>query len=405
MKLTVGQFCDAYFPVIDGVVMVVKNYAEILNKKYGYCCVVAPETPGYIDSDPFDIIRTKSVALPKRPPYRYSVPIIDRAAYKRLSETPFDLVHAHSPFGLGMEALRIARRIGIPVVASFHSKYYDDFKQVLKSDTMAQLLVKIVVDYYRHVDQVWTVNKSTAMTLKEYGYKGNVEIVPNGTDIAYPDNPDELVERVNEKYKLSRDERIFLFVGQHIWQKNLKNLIEAMAVLKKMDFKFKLIMVGKGYAEKDLKKLAMELGLAADVIFAGVVSDRKELSGLYLRAELFVFPSVYDNAPLVVKEAATMKTPSLLIKDSNAAEGVTDNINGFLCDDGSANIAQRIVSIYNSGINIKEVGENAARTLARSWDSIVDEVYLRYMELIKFYDNKDRKNYIGSLLRRKTNIM
>ena len=397
--LTIGQFCDAYFPVIDGVVMVVKNYAKILNEKYGYCCVVAPENPGYKDAEPFDVIRTKSIALPKRPPYRYGVQIVaDRAAYKKLSETPFDIVHAHTPFGLGVEALRAARKRKIPVIASFHSKYYDDFKQVLKFDAMAQFLVRLVADYYKHVDQVWTVNKSTALTLKDYGYKGNVEIIPNGTDIKYPENAQELVEKINEKYGLDENERVLLFVGQHIWQKNLKNLVEAMSILKKKDFKFKMIMAGKGYAEKDLKNLTNELGIRDDFIFAGVVTDREELSGLYLRAGLFVFPSIYDNAPLVVKEAAAMKTPALLVNGSNAAEGVKDNFNGFLCENGSFNIADRIYSIYNSGIDIKQVGDNANKTLARSWESIVDEVYYRYVELLKFYEHKSKKVYIGSLM-------
>ena len=48
------------------------------------------------------------------------------ALRKRLEEAPFELVHAHAPFLAGLAARRIAKKRNIPLVATFHSKYYDD---------------------------------------------------------------------------------------------------------------------------------------------------------------------------------------------------------------------------------------------------------------------------------------
>ena len=49
-------------------------------------------------------------------------------------------------------------------------------------------------------------------------------------------------------------------------------------------------------------------------------------------ADLFLFPSMYDNAPLVVREAAMMGTPSVILKGSTASEVIVDGVNGFLAD-------------------------------------------------------------------------
>ncbi len=60
--------------------------------------------------------------------------------------------------------------------------------------------------------------------------------------------------------------------------------------------------------------LSASLGLNDMVIYTGHVTDTNLLDGLYTRADLLVFPSLYDNAPMVVREAAALGTPSLLAR-------------------------------------------------------------------------------------------
>jgi glycosyltransferase involved in cell wall biosynthesis len=86
-----------------------------------------------VDTDPFKVIRYHSVPVPKRPPYRFGVPLLDWGYMTEQHQMYPDLVHAHSPFLAGREALRIAKSRNIPLVASFHSKYYDDILQVTNS--------------------------------------------------------------------------------------------------------------------------------------------------------------------------------------------------------------------------------------------------------------------------------
>ena len=391
MGLSIGQFIDGYSPVVDGVITVVNNYARILNQKYGRCCVIAPEMPDYVDHEPFDVYRFKSVKVPKRKPYRTGFPTLDIDYRKLIKDVHFDILHAHSPFGAGLEALRLAKLLNIPLIATFHSKFYDDFKEATKSDALAKTGVKYVISFFNKADYVWTVNHSTAETLKEYGYTGNVRIMPNGVDAILPSNADELATMVKEKYHLG-NEMIFLFVGQIIWQKNIRLIADTMLAYKKLGRKFKMVYVGKGYADEEIRTYYQEIGLQDDVIFTGMILDRELLRGLYISADLFLFPSVYDNAPLVVREAAAMGTPSLLIRNSNAAEGIVDNDNGFLCEENVDSMVSRIVEIIDHQDLLEKVSVRARETLSRSWDSIVEDVYSAYLESIEDYKAQKEHN-------------
>lgn len=388
MELVVGQFNDSYEPVMDGVANVTKNYAYWLEKKGCKAYVITPSVPGYQDSSIPEVIRYFSVPLPYRKPYRFGIPQFDYSFKHDVKSIPFDIVHCHSPFSSGQLALKLAKKRGIPVVATFHSKFYDDFKDAVKLDSLAKLLTTVIVDFYNKVDSVWTVNQSTADTLKEYGYKGNIEVVYNGADLPINEDDKVLTKKANEYLKVDENELVFLFVGQHIWQKNLKMLIEALRILKNKEVNYKMFFVGQGIAQKDLKKMVDEYKLNERVKFLGLITDRTLLQLCFLRADLFLFPSLYDTSGIVVREAAAVKTPSLVIADSNASEGIEDNVNGFMSLNNEEAFAQRIMEIISDREKLKTVGERAQKTIYRSWEDIVDEVKLRYIELIKSKSNK-----------------
>lgn len=388
-KLITGQFNDSFIPVMDGVTNVVKNYAYWLDKKYGESYVATPAYPGYVDREEFPVLRYYSIPLKMRKPYRIGLDLLDINFRTTIKNIPFDIVHAHCPFTSGVIALQIARKKNIPIVATFHSKFYDDFKQVLKIDAFAKLCTRMVIDFFNRTDQVWTVSRGAADTLREYGYKGHIEVVPNGTDFDIPENIGELVQQTEKKLGLTSSDLVFLFVGQHIWQKNIKLLVDSLNLIKEQ-VQYKMFFVGDGYAKEELESYVRRLGLDDRVFFLGKILDRDYLRSLFARADLFLFPSVYDNAPIVVREAAAVGTPSLVIAKSNAAEGIVDNVNGFLADNDSISYSKRIVEIVSKRDELKNIGEKAQATIYRSWESIVDEVYERYMEIINSYKRKHR---------------
>ncbi|MEG1560199.1 MAG: glycosyltransferase [Clostridia bacterium] len=382
----IGLFVDSYSPAVDGVITLVKKYANIISEKYGSSVVIAPYMPGNDEDEQFDLLTFKSVNVPKRPPYRTGMPTFDAKFRKNEMDLKnLDLYHAHSPFGAGMEAVRLAKKYRRPLVATFHSKYYDDFYEATNSEVIAKLGTRMVINFFNKADAVWTVNNASANTLREYGYEGEIEVVNNGTDINMPDNAELLKAETNEFFKLGNGD-VLLFVGQMIRQKNIFLIAKAAAEYKKFGRPFKLVYVGDGIAMEETKKLCKELNIYDDCVFTGRINDRRLLSGIYLNASIFVFPSVYDNAPLVVHEAASFSVPSLLALDSNASEGVTDGFNGIIASLDENEIAKKIFNILSNEREYEYVRANACATLAQSWENIVDDVYHKYINIIDKYN-------------------
>ena len=190
---------------------------------------------------------------------------------------------------------------------------------------------------------------------------------------------------MNLRLNFAKDDLVLLFVGQIILQKNLSMLVESLNRLNMMGVKFKMIFAGCGYAEKELKMKVHKYNLDDNVQFIGVIHDRDFLKALFVRANLFLFPSLYDNAAIVVKEASASKCPSLLIEHSNVSEGIIDKYNGFLSKDDPVIYANKIKEIVLNKDALLAAGEKAYETLYKSWENVVDEVKLRYTEIIENY--------------------
>jgi len=130
-------------------------------------------------------------------------------------------------------------------------------------------------------------------------------------------------------------------------------------------------------------KLTRQYKIQDQVVFLGVITDRKELQHIYAASDLLVFPSVYDNSPLVLQEAAAFDVPSVIVRNSSSAEGILDGVNGFLVENEVASLATRIRDLMKHPDAIKKAGEGARKSIYHPWEAIVDDVYQRYVELIK----------------------
>jgi glycosyltransferase involved in cell wall biosynthesis len=377
----IGLFNDSYPPIMDGVALTVQNYAYWLHRKNHPVCVVTPKTPRYTDETMYPVYRYASLPLLGRKPYRLGIPYIDFSFQKAIKKMPFKLIHAHCPFSSARIALSVAKRQHIPLVATFHSKFRDDFKRAVNNKQIAKWMLNEVIRFFEAADEVWIPQASVEDTIREYGYKGKLEVVNNGTDFSADENIDSLKQQARIFLNISADMPVFLFVGQHIWEKNTRLIIASLALMKAE--RFKMFFIGTGYAARELQQLTIQYGLNAHVEFLGTITDRKRLQQYYTAADLLLFPSLYDNAPLVVREASAMHTPAILVSGSTAAEIITDNYNGFLTENTSKSMAQRIQALIKTPEVIKQAGQNASKTIARSWDDITEEVLRRYMFLIK----------------------
>ena len=379
-QANVGLFNDCFPPVMDGVSVCMENYAYWLQKMVGDVKVITPKVPGTnYDKLPYEVLTYFSFPVPKRPPYVTGIAEVDPVFLANIVTRRFRIVHAHCPFGSGSVAQKIARIQGIPMVATFHSKYRDDFSRVFPK-AVVDVIIKYIIEFYTSADLVWVPQASVIDVMREYGYKGNVEVMDNGSDLV-ADYPDSFFASSREQLGVGPDEFVMLFVGQHIWEKNPRLIIESLARMK--DVPFRMFFVGRGYAEQEMKDLVAQLGLSDKVTFTGNIGERDVITRYYAAADLFLFPSLYDNAPLVVREAAALHTPAVMARGATASTIIKDGVNGFLVENDPESMETLLRHLAGNRDEIKATGIQASKTIVRSWEDCVAEALERYNMLLK----------------------
>ena len=388
--LKIGQFSDTFLPVVDGVGRVVQAYAETLTAMGHQVTVVAPMyDTGSRGGLPYELLDFMASPVPGLKQYRVGEAMLDAHYRKRIRMVELDIVHAHSPFHAGSEALRLAAVRKLPLVATFHSKYYDDFLKTTKSESVARMLTKFVVNFYNRCDEVWAVGRNTADVLKSYGYEGEVQVMPNGATMRTVRPSD--VEEVTRRFSLG-DDPVILFVGQMDWKKNILTVLEACAELKKQGQVFRLLLAGQGMDMNGIQQKLDELNIQDRAQMLGHITDSSLLDGLYTRAAVFAFPSLYDAAPMVVREAAVMGTPSVMVRGSTAAEIIRDGENGYLCENDPQDLARVIRGILEDPEKRNRIGETAKETIPVPWTRVLETAAERYERLVALGKEGKLKN-------------
>ena len=391
--MKIGQFGESFIPVFDGVGRVMKAYAETLAKRGEEVYVITPMyDTGYRGGLPYEIVDFNSMELSKKIPWRIGLDSLDPHFLARMRQIELDIVHVHGPVFAGNVGLNIAKKRHLPIVGSFHTKFYDDILQFTGVKTIAKVGSQAVADFFSKCDEVWAVSEGTGETLREYGYKGQIIVMPNGSNRRVLNIAK--VPEVRQQYGIRTDVPILLFVGQISWKKNLARVIEACSTLKKQGTAFQLVMAGRGPDEEAIRQRIAELDIVEESVFTGHLTDTETLDALYSIADLFVFPSIYDNAPMVVREAAAQRTPTLASAGSCTAEVITDGENGIISKDESPAVAQAITDyLALPSEKRKAMGDKAYETIPIPWDGpLMDTILGRYRALIESNNLKYRKS-------------
>lgn len=380
--IRVGLFIDTYFPMVDGVIEVVHNYASRLNADEEFEVTVFCPKHGkkFVDDFPYKVVRCKSIRVFFLD-YVLPLPKLDRKFKKILKESRLDIVHIHSPFTIGKIALQYAKKYNIPVIATMHSQFEQDFYSETHSRFITKRLLKSIMKVFNGCDEYYAVSPAVSDIFVRYGAEHKPLYMYSGTDMLPIDNVDEVAAEVNGKYGIPADMPVFLFVGRITVLKNIFFLVDALSKLENKYFK--LIIAGDGKDMPAFKKRVTELGLDDNVLYLGRVDDREVLRKLYCRTTLFLFPSTYDTNSLVQKEAASQGTPTVFIEGTATASNVTDGVNGFISPATAEDYARKIQTALADEHLLKTVSEGAKRDLYRTWDEAVDELKQVYRQLMQ----------------------
>lgn len=380
--MKVCLFNDSFPPLIDGVVNTVVNYATVIQKKYGDVLVATPKYPGVKDEYPFAVLRYPSINTVRMVGYRTGNPF-DAVAMRRMSDFAPDILHSHCPMASLFMARELRNLTGAPIILTYHTKFDIDIKRALKIGSISDAAIRAVVENIAAADEVWAVNEGAGENLKSLGFEGEIRIMPNGVEFPQGAAPEVETAAVRRDYGIPADRPVFLFVGRMMWYKGQKIIIDGLKKIKSEGQAFTMLFVGDGSDLDDIKKYAADSGLAADCIFTGAVRDRERLRAIYSQSDMFLLPSVFDNNPIVVKEASACGTASVLVAGSSSADGVSDGKNGLLIGEDADSMAAALLRICTEPGLAARLGDAAMHDLYVSWEDQIDTAVGRYHELIE----------------------
>lgn len=387
-KITIGLFNDSFYPMIDWVVSVVHNYGIQLSK-YANVIVFAPRYLGKTYDDtkfPYKVIRCASLQIPF---FDYALPIpqIDVSFKNELEKYKLDIVHVHSPFTIWRVWLQYAQKHNIPCIATMHSQFKQDLQKEIKSEFLSDFINEnLIIKFFESCDECWAVNKNVARIFHEdYGYNWEPKVMNNATEMQPVTDLKLAKDFINNKYNIWDNEKVFLFVWRINILKNILFIADAIKILKEKRpwLKFKMLYVWSWEDEWKLKRYIKKMELENNAILCWRCTDRQELAYFYARADLFLFPSLYDASSIVQIEAASQGTPWVFLKWAATAATITDNVNWFLSEPSPLAYADKIIEILEDSQLYDEVSKNAKKDLYKNRESCIQEVYPLYLQWIQ----------------------
>ena len=391
MSRTVCLMNDSFPPLIDGVANTVVNYATYIQKNHGAAVVATPYNPDAHDDFPFPVVRYRSFNTTRFVGYRAGYPF-SVEAMRQLKEANIDLIHTHCPFVSTFLARTLRSAIDVPVVFTYHTKFDVDIAKIVGDHpTLQEQVAKVVVANVQACDEVWVVSRGAGENMRSLGYQGDYVVMENGVEFPKGRLDEDTVRAATADYDLPEGVPVFLFVGRMMWYKGIRIILDALDRLRAAGKDFRMVFIGDGTDRREVEDYAAQLGLGKRCVFTGAIRDREALRAWYCRADLFLFPSTYDTNGIVVREAAACGLGSILVRDSCAAEGVTDGQNGLLIQENAESMTAMLLRVCDTPGAARRVGENAMNELYLSWEDSVKRAAERYEVVLERYQKGKRE--------------
>jgi 1,2-diacylglycerol 3-alpha-glucosyltransferase len=327
--LHVGFFTECYRPIVNGIVASIDALRTGLDAAGVEVTTIAPRFPDFEDHDPA-IVRIPSLPLPTRTAYRLCVPFVRNADRERLGG--LSLVHTHSPFVTGWMGANYARRRGLPLVFTYHTRieayaHYIPFER----RAMQAAAVTLTRSYANAADAVIVPTAAMEARLREIGVRTPIAVIPSAIDV---DRFAAGRRSPAVRALLGGDDAgpLALVVSRLAREKNLELAIDALARSRVPGTR--LAIVGEGPHRAALEERARLSGVADRIRFMGALPVAA-LPDVYASGDAFVFPSTTETQGLVLAEALAAGLPVVAV-DTPASRDVLGSGGRFVPDDPDA---------------------------------------------------------------------
>ncbi len=365
--LYISLVTETFPPEVNGVAMTLGRILAGLQARGHQLQLIRPRQHGNDKSAPeaeLSLLTVPGMSIPFYKSLRLGFPAGGLLATHWRNHRP-DVIYIATEGPLGLSALRVAQRLGIPVVSGFHTNFHS-----YSSHYGIGFLQPIVANYLRYFHRrtacTLAPNKNLCRELTTGGF-GDVRILPRGVDSALY-SPARRNIALRRHWGIDDNHIAALYVGRIAAEKNIQEAISAFRAMQQTHDRLKFVLVGDGPMRK---KLA---GENPDFHFVGVQTG-VPLAEHYASADLFLFPSKTETFGNVTLEAMASGLPVVAYDYAAAHMHISHYDNGVLVPlDREGAYQEMTLELMKFPQQLKTIGAAARRYSENiGWPRIVSD--------------------------------
>jgi phosphatidylinositol alpha 1,6-mannosyltransferase len=373
--LRVALITSSYDYIKDGVALTLNRLVRYLEDQGVEVLVFAPTsaTPAFTPAGA--VVYVPSVAMPGRSEYRIALGM-PQAARQKLKQFGPDIIHIAVPDLLGIRALKLARQLRVPAVASYHTRYETYLKHYWYLAALTGLLTRHLKRFYGACREVYVPSASMADAVRADGLKDYFRLWPRGIDSARF-NPDKRSAEWRARHGIGPSELVILHVSRLVREKRTDIVAAALIRAEAAGIAHKALIVGDGP-----ERAALQAALP-NAVFTGAL-DGDELATAYASSDIFLFPSETESFGNVTLEAMASGLPCICADATGSRSLVVPGVTGFLASPGQEEeFTECIAVLARDDAKRKAMGAAAReRALGFNWDTTMARILGYYRSVL-----------------------
>jgi len=334
---------DVYFPRVNGVSTSIQVFREALQAAGHHVTLITPAYPHSPVETDKTLIRIASRGVWLDPEDRMMRMRVIMQQADALAAEGFDIVHIHTPFVAHYAGLKLAKRLRVPVVATYHTFFEEYLYHYIRWLPRASL--RYVARHFSRAqchDLKALIVPSTAMrdVLVAYGVQTPLQVLPTGLDPTLFQLGDGAQFRLQQQIPPQRP--VMLYVGRVAFEKNIRFLLQVVQHIKATMADILLIIAGEGPAQASLQQQVTTMGLDEQVLFLGYMPRDGRLQSCYKAADVFVFASRTETQGLVLMEAMASGTPVVSTAVMGTCDVMGNGLGGLVAKEEVADFSAKV---------------------------------------------------------------
>jgi len=373
--LRIALFTGNYNYVRDGATQALNRLVEYLLRQGAAVRIYAPTVAQPAFPPMGEVVHVPSFAIPGRSEYKFTLGI-PAAVRRDVAVFRPNIFHIASPDWLGHEAVRLARRMDVPVIASVHTRF-ETYMRYYGLAFLEPVVEAILRSAYRRCDAIFAPSESMAQLLRDQRMNKDVGIWSRGIDTQLF-NPGCRDLEWRRGLGIADDLPVIGFAGRIVMEKGLDVFAETVARLERSEVPHKVLVVGKGPARGWFERRL------PNAVFAGF-QEGADLGRAIASMDMLFNPSVTETFGNVTLEAMAAGLPVVAAAATGSQSLVTDGVTGRLVEPGAVDaFAEALARFCRNGEARRAAGQAGCEAAKRfGWDDVNQTLVDNYWRVIR----------------------